>query len=268
MSDTRPPSSIRLHILSDLHLGVRDMPVPQVEADVTILAGDIARPEAAMRWAARFERPVVYVAGNHEFYGGRIQAVREELARLATACGVHFLDQQSLVIRGIRFLGTTLWADFQLFGPESSALAMARSAESIRDFKAIHNSDGSPYTPQDACALFHEQYAWLDAALNEPFEGPTVVITHHAPHANSVHPRFADSLVSAGFVSDCTDLMGRAVLWVHGHTHDSFDYRVRGTRVLCNPRGYWHDGQAENAAFNPELCIGLPGAVGAPPVAC
>jgi Icc-related predicted phosphoesterase len=135
---------------------------------------------------------------------------------------------------------------------------MERTAEFMRDFQIIRNADGSRYTPQDSIALFREQYAWLDTMLDEPFDGPTVVITHHAPSMRSVHPRFADSLISAGFVSDCTSLLGRANLWVHGHTHDSFDYTVYGTRVLCNPRGYCRDGVNENPAFDAGLCVEIP----------
>ncbi|HEX2519605.1 MAG TPA: metallophosphoesterase, partial [Castellaniella sp.] len=150
MTSTHRSEPLMLNILSDLHLGVQGMPLPRVQADITILAGDIARPAAAMQWASQFDRPVVYVAGNHEFYGGSIPAVRDELARCAKACGVHLLDQKSLEIGGVRFLGTTLWTDFQLFGAECRDLAMERSAEFMRDFQVIRNADGSTYTPQDS----------------------------------------------------------------------------------------------------------------------
>ncbi|MER1968844.1 metallophosphoesterase [Castellaniella sp. GW247-6E4] len=251
-------SNLRLHILSDLHLGVQGMPPPEVHADLTILAGDIARPQAAMQWAGALGRPVLYVPGNHEFYGGDIAGTRQRLADLAHEQGVHLLDQGCLVFGGVRFLGTTLWTDFELFGPELRASAQEKTEAFMRDFQVIRNTDGSRYTPADACALFAAQYEWLDRALDEPFEGPTVVVTHHAPSMRSVHPRFADSLISAGFASDCTSLMGRATLWIHGHTHDSFDYSVRGTRVICNPRGYFRDGIPENPAFDPALRIDIP----------
>jgi len=193
-----PP--LRLHILSDLHLSLQGLSLPDIQADVTILAGDIARPLAAMEWAAsQLQRPVLYVAGNHEFYGGDIVGRRAELARTAASCGIHLLDQQAMEIGGVRFLGTTLWTDFELFGTELRDLAMERSAEFMRDFQVIRNGDGSRFTPQDSVALFREQYAWLDARLDEPHDGPTVVITHHAPNMRSVHPRFAESRVSAGF---------------------------------------------------------------------
>ena len=247
---------MRLHILSDLHLGVRDMPPPVVAADLTILAGDIRRPpSAAMTWAATLGRPVLYVPGNHEFYGGSIPQVRRALDRSAREHGIQLLDQGTRVIGGVRFVGATLWTDFTLFGVERKALAMSTSAKFMRDFKVIHNADGSVFTPADSCALFAEQYAWLASVLKAPFDGSTVVITHHAPTPQSVHARFADSLVSAAFASDCTALMGQAALWIHGHTHDSFDYTVNGTRVVCNPRGYCPEGVVENPQFNPCLCL-------------
>lgn len=160
---------------------------------------------------------------------------------------------------GVRFVGATLWTDFVLFGVRRKNLAMAASAKFMRDFKVIRSADGSVFTPADSRALFAEQYAWLASVLEEPFHGPTVVITHHAPTPRSVHPCFADSLVSAAFASDCTALMGQAVLWTHGHTHDSFDYTMKGTRVVCSPRGYCPEGVVENPDFNPSLCIDVAG---------
>ncbi|MGB6242884.1 MAG: metallophosphoesterase [Castellaniella sp.] len=254
-SDCNGLTSVRLHVISDLHLSMQGLTLPAFQADVTILAGDIARPHAAMQWAAQVPRPVLYVPGNHEFYGGDIPGVRAQLAQEAAQHGVELLDQRAVVIDGVRFLGTTLWTDFELFGTDQRGKAMEQTGQFMRDFQVIHNGDGSRFTPQDAAALFREQYDWLDTALDEPFDGPTVVITHHAPSLRSVHPRFEDSLISAGFVSDCTGLMGRACLWIHGHTHDSFDYTVRGTRVLCNPRGYSRDGVNENPAFKPAFCV-------------
>ncbi|CAM5781488.1 metallophosphoesterase [Castellaniella caeni] len=265
MPDTHDSAALRLHILSDLHLSVQGLALPAIQADITILAGDIARPQAAMQWASQIDRPVLYVPGNHEFYGGSIPGVRAQLADAARQHGIRLLDQQAAVIQGVRFLGTTLWTDFELFGTEQRQKAMEQTGAFMRDFQVIKNGDGTVFSPQDSIDLFRAQYDWLDAMLDEPFDGPTVVITHHAPSLRSVHPRFEDSLVSAGFVSDCTGLMGRASLWIHGHTHDSFDYTVRGTRVLCNPRGYCRDGVNENPMFNPGFCVDVPIAVSSSP---
>lgn len=118
--------------------------------------------------------------------------------------------------------------------------------------------DAAPLlTPKDTMQLFAASSRWLDAELDRPFAGPTVVVTHHAPTLHSIHPRFAGSPINAAFVSDAVAAEGRrAQLWIHGHTHDSFDYEVDGTRVLRNPRGYAREGKVENAMFNPELVVG------------
>lgn len=258
MSDPQDVPAMRLHILSDLHLSMQGLALPETHADVTILAGDIARPQAAMTWAGQIQGPVLFVPGNHEFYGGDIAGVRAQLAEAAQQHHIQLLDQRAVVINGVRFLGTTLWTDFELFGTDQRQQAMEKTGQFMRDFQVIRSTDDQRFTPEDSARLFRQQYDWLDHMLDEPFDGPTVVITHHAPSLRSVHPRFEDSLISAGFVSDCTGLMGRACLWIHGHTHDSFDYTVRGTRVVCNPRGYYRDGVNENPEFDPGLCIDIP----------
>src|SRR5690606_859556 len=118
-------------------------------------------------------------------------------------------------------------------------------------------SDAPIFTPQDSAELFSANVRWLDGELGKPFAGPTVVITHHAPSLQSIHARFAGSLFNPAFVSDAEWLLkgGRVRLWIHGHTHDSYDYRVSGTRVLCNARGYVKEGKVENARFDPKLMV-------------
>jgi len=113
------------------------------------------------------------------------------------------------------------------------------------------------FTPADSAALFALHAGWLAARLAEPHAGPTVVITHHAPSPQSIHPRFAESLLNLCFVSDAERLLdgSRAQLWIHGHTHDSFDYCVNGTRVVCNPRGYAKNGVNENPRFDADFMV-------------
>jgi predicted phosphodiesterase len=251
---------MKLNILSDLHLGFGAMPHPVNDADVVVLAGDIARPREAVAWALGFERPVIYVPGNHEFYGGSIDGVARELRALCSDSRVHLLDDDELVLGGIRFLGSTLWTDFELFPePERKAAAIEQARLLLRDFSRIRReeSDEAGFTPADSVALFRRHVAWLGERLAAPHEGPTVVVTHHAPSRRSIHPRFADSLLNACFISDLEALLGadKAGLWIHGHTHDSFDYDAAGTRVVCNPRGYAKNGVNENARFDPNLVI-------------
>jgi len=200
---------------------------------------------------------VLYVPGNHEFYGGTIAGTVAELKRLSAGSDIHVLDDDEVAIQGVRFLGATLWTDFMLFEEsEKRAAAMREAQRLMRDFSRIHLGE-SPFTPEASAALFKRHAAWLERKLTEPYAGPTVVITHHAPSRKSIHPRFADSLMNACFVSDAERLIdgSRTRLWIHGHTHDSFDYFVNGTRVLCNPRGYSKEGVNENPLFNANLSV-------------
>jgi predicted phosphodiesterase len=251
---------MKIHVLSDLHLSQGGLAHPRTDADIVILAGDIARPEEAVAWAAGFDKPVLHVAGNHEFYGGSIEGTVPKLKRLSLGTNVRVLDDEVAVIDGVRFLGSTLWTDMRLLGDGAASVAAADAAQRfMRDYSRIQidEAGGRPFTPGHGQALFERHSAWLAHELAQPHEGPTVVITHHAPSPLSIHPRFAGSPVNACFVSDAEHLLGRqrVQLWIHGHTHDSFDYVCNGTRVVCNPRGYARNGVNENAAFDPYFVV-------------
>lgn len=253
---------MKLHILSDLHLSSGALACPQTGANLIVLAGDIARPAEAMAWAKALGRRALYVPGNHEFYGGSLDGTVAELKRLSDGDAVRVLDNEAVVIDGVRFLGSTLWTDFRLFDDTGQReAAMAEGSRFMRDFSRIRfrEQEETLFSPTHCAAEFDRHAAWLAARLDESFNGPTVVITHHAPSPGSIHPRFSDSLINACFVSNAEHLMDRArvALWVHGHTHDTFDYTVNGTRVVCNPRGYAKDGIAENPAFDPAFCVAL-----------
>jgi predicted phosphodiesterase len=253
---------MRLQILSDLHLTVAGLEPPRTAADVVVLAGDIARPRQAVAWASGFEQRVLYVPGNHEFYGGSIDGTTAELRELCAGTNVTLLERDEVVLDGVRFLGTTLWTDFRLDGDGAASDEAMRVAQAlIRDFSRIRREAAAPeaFSPADSAALFDRQAAWLKDRLASAHDGPTVVITHHAPSPRSIHPRFAASPLNAAFVSNGAHLLDgrRACLWIHGHTHDSFDRAENGLRVLCNPRGYAKDGVNENARFDPELTIDL-----------
>jgi predicted phosphodiesterase len=250
---------MKLNILSDLHLSQGALALPDNAADVVVLAGDIARPVEALEWATALRKPVLYVPGNHEFYGGSINGTLASLRRLCEGTNVRLLDDDVVELGGVRFIGSTLWTDFMLLGDALCERAMQEGQRFMRDFSRIRLSEQrqAAFTPADSMARFALHRRFLAAALAMPFAGPTVVITHHAPSPRSIHPRFRDSLLNACFVSRLDHLMSgeRARLWVHGHTHDSFDYTVDGTRVVCNPRGYARNGVNENARFDPDLLI-------------
>ncbi len=253
---------MRLAVLSDLHLTVAEMPVPMVDCDVVILAGDIARPQQAIEWARQFSQPVIYVPGNHEYYGGSLSGTLQALKKLSAGTQVHVLDQEEVQIAGVRFLGCTLWSDFRLLDSETEREAsMELASQFIRDFTRITLNDDSTelFSPAASRQLFDQSVSWLEERFAEPFPGSTVVISHHAPARGSIHPKYAGSPVNASFVSDLELQLRRwkPSLWVHGHVHDSHDYRVGDTRVLCNPRGYARSGTPENSAFDAGLVVNI-----------
>ena len=110
--------------------------------------------------------------------------------------------------------------------------------------------------PADSLREHQLNVQWLDAELAKGDPDKTVVVTHHAPHWNSVELKYAADMLSAAYVSDLTRLMGRNRYWIHGHMHSSIDYVVNGTRVVSNPRGQvYRDGSLENEAFNPAFVL-------------
>jgi hypothetical protein len=251
---------MRIALLSDLHLSVQPMPAPPTDADVVVLAGDLGRPAAAMAWAAQYDRPTLFVAGNHEFYGSDLVTTMAQLRAHAHGTQVRVLERNAWEHAGVRFLGCTLWSDHRLYAsPQERDEGIRQSYQFVRDFTRIRVAPEfddmlSPALAQTLCDL---SVAWLDEQFAVPHDGPTVVVTHFAPARGSIAARFAGSPINGCFVSDLEACIRawRPRLWLHGHTHDSFDYRVGDTRVVANPRGYAPDGVLENAAFDPGLVI-------------
>ncbi len=268
----RPMTDIRLAILSDLHLDVRrrlaekngadpDQAIAAIStatraavdgADLVVLAGDVANGARGIAWAAATFAglPVAYVSGNHEFYNHHHAELMAEFRASATAAGIHFLDgdTRTLAIRGrrLRLLGCTAWTDYQLYGADVAATTRRRAADLMYDHKRIRFGDGL-FRPEDAAGLHETAIGWLDRELGRFHDGPTVVITHHAPAPLSVAPRFAGDSLSPAFASDLTALMTRHAppLWIHGHTHHNVDYRVGDTRVVSHQWGYPGEGLPE-----------------------
>ena len=222
-----------------MHIEFEDFAPLATGADVVILADDIGVGMGGLDWIQKRlpDRSVIYVPGNHEFYHHDI-ALIDELKTLAPD-HIHVRNNDQVIINGVRFLGSILWTDFALFGEVDKFFAKQAARQGMTDFSIIQNN-GQPFRPGDAIRLHTASLDWLAAMLAEPFDGQTVVVTHHAPSSQSVHPRYARDLLTPAFASNLEHLMegDRAALWIHGHMHESFDYEVYGTRVVCNPRGY------------------------------
>jgi predicted phosphodiesterase len=256
---------MRCLVLSDLHLDLwRDnaleIDLSISKPDTVILAGDIHAGVKAVQWASETfpGLPVVYVAGNHEPYGHVLQDIELEIRE---ACeqhpNIHFLNCDEIIFSGVRFLGATLWTDFKLFGDDKRWSAMVDARAALNDYQRIRRkSDYRKLHPSDTADLHAQHKAWLNRKLAERFEGATVVITHTAPSMLSVAPEYENDTVSAAFASRLDHLVETCDLWVHGHTHTSFDYHIGPGRVVCNPRGYrMSDGSAENADFDPDFIV-------------
>jgi len=242
---------VRIHFLSDVHLEVAPYVPLATGADLVVLAGDIHNGAAGIEWArATFDGPLLYVAGNHEYYDGEFGMVQIALGAAASRAGVPLLDCTQHVEGDIRFLGCTLWTDYSLVPPARRPRVIENSRTRNPDFEAIRYGTRK-FAPEDAIALATCHRSWLAERLDESFGGTTVVITHFAPHPLSIAPFYANHPGNPSFVLDLAPLMGRAAVWIHGHTHPRFDYRVRGTRVVCNPRGY----PGEPTDFRPDWTI-------------
>jgi Icc-related predicted phosphoesterase len=238
---------IRILALSDLHLEFAHLePTPDVMPDLVLLAGDIGRATDAITWAEYYfsKVPVVFVIGNHEAYRDSLELVLDNCrASAAKTRNIRFLENDQIVIplrgRDVRVLGTCLWTDFKLNGDDRQLESMLIAQRNLADYRLIEYK-GTRLLPSDTLAFHEIAVAWLDGKLAEPHNGPTVVVTHHAPLARSVPPFYRGSLLSPAFNSNLEPLIlhHQPELWVHGHTHWSVDYAVGRTRVYSNQRGY------------------------------
>lgn len=237
---------MKLWILSDLHADHPVMlPEPPEGAEVAVLAGDILDDDWLVEIARRL--PTVFVAGNHEFYRF---SYPERVAQLKALEGVQVLDNDSVQIGNICFLGATLWTDY-----DRSQRAMDVARRSMNDHRLIkwRKDPWERFEPKHAAKLHAESRAYIENTLAQHHDGPTVVLTHHAPHPNSIDSRYASDPLNHAYASNLDTVIenGRPSLWIHGHVHSRSDYQVFQTRVVCNPRGY----PGEITGYDPQLLI-------------
>lgn len=248
---------MHIRLLSDLHTEFRPFtvkPTPWDREAVLVLAGDIAVGTNAVPFIEELAEEfahVIYVLGNHEFYHHDLTevatAVHRELDEIPNA---NLLDNETLVLGNVRFLGTTLWTDMDNKNP----LSMVTIERSLNDFDLIRNA-GKRLMAFDVVDLFDANVEFLEAELAKEHDGPTVVVTHHGPSFKSVHPIYRNSNINGAFMSDLERLMHHFDIryWLHGHTHQTMHYEIQGTKVRMNPFGYGHT--AENLHFDPTMIL-------------
>lgn len=238
-------------ILSDLHLESSNMKLENISCDVLVLAGDICTDFSVtsrfLEYNIPTDMPVIYVPGNHEYEGKRLKDVMPKLKDLEKDFpNLHVLQNEAINIDRIRFIGTTLWSNFEGSGINWKAELKKWSKQNIVDFSYIfkENEETSipkfvSWNPDDMEKEFNKAYQFLEFELKRnPTENTKFVVTHFAPHQKSVAKEYEGKLHNAYWVNDLPELMGYSDYWVHGHTHATMDYEVEGTRVVCNPRGY------------------------------
>lgn len=275
--------------MSDLHLERHPDLQPQAASgvDLLVLAGDVGSYQrrsllppdpdfglgrfSPLRPGALWPR-VLFVPGNHEYDALPFAATHDRLRGVCERLDITWLERETVEIDGVRFVGTTLWSDFDAIAARQPTLQaqLQQRDKALRaaDFYLAKNTTlddatGAPLLAADLRPLGQQCQAWLRSALAEPHAGPTVVVTHFAPTLRSADPRYGISPGTAGFCNALDDLLGVADLWMHGHLHCPFDYRVeagdgsgRVCRVVANPLGYAEKG--EQAAFKPRWAIEVP----------
>ena len=248
---------MKIQILSDLHLEFEGYEYPHCDADVVVLAGDIHVKFGAIDWILKHipDKPVIYVLGNHEFYGKSHPQFITDIKSKALGTNIHILEKEKVVIGGVAFLGCTLWTDFALFG--NSKVAGYLCQQIMTDYKEIRRSSTySKLRSIDTAVIHFHSLKWLHSELSEIQGKKTIIVTHHGPSPKSLPERKKDEIVSSAYVSDLEPFISthHPSYWVHGHLHNSCEYNVGECSVICNPKGYPEEG---NDQFDSEKCIEL-----------
>lgn len=250
-----------IQIVSDLHIdswgfGLRE-PLPfgpeHVKGDVLVIAGDVCEGlthlSDYMKTLDEVGVPILFVPGNHEYFFYDMITYRTRLRSLLRPLkNVTVLDCEEKIFNGVRFIGATLWTNFGL-----SKRKMMDCENVMPEYEFVKADwEGMPLTADDVLARHEEDLNWMDERLSEKFDGPSVVVSHHAPSYRSISKRFLGNSANPGFVSDLSNFVRKhnPALWIHGHTHDSLDYVLDKTRIICNSCGY--KGERQDKKWEPK----------------
>lgn len=253
---------MKIQYVSDLHIDSSNMSSIVKNGDVLVVAGDVSVEDDVL--VTFFERktpddtPLIFVPGNHEHELKDVLTSKEHFsALLAHLPHVHVLQNSSVVINNVEFIGATLWSDFEGEGLARKE-ALKEWSTRINDFYTIGHGQRQ-ITPDSMARLSKHAQAEIERLALASAAAKKVVVTHYAPHPRSNSERYQGRGLGCGYwANDLPHLLGLADLWIHGHVHDSKNYVENGTRVVCNPRGYSETFDlAENVHFDPMANIEL-----------
>ena len=259
--------------------GVQTCALPIFSGDI-LVAADIGRPDPhnIMEGArssrvvdffrrCSFQFPhVIYILGNHEHYHGDFATTANRIRSMLESnmlSNVYLLDREVKVINNVTFIGGTLWTDMNQRDP----LTLYHMTSMMNDFRCVQNSNRevsykayeqingvdnrerpvfktrtARFSPEDAADEFDKMKGYIQQIVEGRPDQKFVVVGHHSPSFQSVHPQYAnDTIMNGGYYSDMEEFIQdrpQIRLWTHGHTHHNFDYMIGETRVVCNPRGY------------------------------
>ncbi len=261
---------LKIQICSDLHLEFdkgNDFVPERTGATVLALPGDIHTGFSAQGWLLqrlRDYKHILYLPGNHEYYNFDFAVINREFPTIIKQINndarhlgyqgtITLLNPGETIIDDVRFLGSTLWSSFE----GGNSAIMQNAMMRMNDYRLIKNN-GRRFVPADALMAHHKAVEYLEEKLSEKGSwNKTIVLTHNGPSFRSVHPKFKTdpsyALLNGAYSTDLPELLVKADIWFHGHTHDSYDYVEQGCRIICNPRGYF--GHELNNSFKADLTI-------------
>lgn len=249
---------MRIHVVSDIHLEFTGMHCDLDEyitnnRDLLIVAGDLGEGDNGVEWLKNQTKysPVVFVAGNHEYYGHEIPDVDKVYRNLDKAVpDFHFLQMDVFEFEGIRIAGCTLWTDMNGVDGYHRRL----TERSMADFSGAVRLRGNRFTADMSTQINHVHRNWL---LDQ--ENLDIIVTHHAPSQQSITDYWLEhgQLLNPAFAGNSDDIIKihRPKFWIHGHMHSFLRYwhdgqfGEGGTQIICNPRGYGGSYQ-ERTGFN------------------
>lgn len=248
--------------MSDLHLefdprdrqgvphGLFVTPMVGDDDTVLVLAGDVGVVDSPNTIVPFIEemtdrfKAVVYILGNHEYYSGSLVRTPVKLAEALAHTSVCLLNNSTVVIDEVKFIGTTMWTNYDNGDP----LTIMECEASLNDFQRIRTGfTDSPYKRKVRAPDFHSRFLNAEAFLkSELFNTVTrddqkcVVVTHHAPSYMSSPQQYIGNKINGAYAVELGNLIAfdGPDLWIHGHMHESADYEIASTNIVCNPRGY------------------------------